>query len=207
MWFFLYISWFLWRLLDVQVKDDIKNYTDCDWEHRAVRRGGSYHQEMPGRRCGKYTIFDYAGTWTDIVQISKGFTMALAGYHFSSFDIVLDLASGKSGYMQCPQEMNCLFWGSLFPLHTYVILYIYVQKTLCILIIRYTHIHIGVYQKLWFNNLSNVINHVKDNEMLKFVFRLIILIHFWCWMNSLLTHQQDSLIIHIEDLNWWVEWP
>lgn len=148
MWFFLYISWFLWRLLDVQVKDDIKNCTDCDWEHRAVRRGGSYHQEMPGRRCGKYTIFDYAGTWTDIVQISKGFTMALAGYLFSSFDIVLDLASDKSGYMQFPLEMNCLFWGSLFPLYTYLILYNYMFRNHFAFWSLDIPVHIGVYQKL-----------------------------------------------------------
>ena len=44
-----------------------------------------------------------------IVYHGLGFTVALAGYLFSSVDIVLDLASDKSGYMHCPQEMNCLF--------------------------------------------------------------------------------------------------
>ena len=144
MWFFC-ILWFLWRLLDVQVKDDIKNCTDCDWEHRAVRRGGGYHQEMPGRRCGIYYIqfliilvheqilFKFQGGIQysfQIVYHGLGFIIALAGYHFSSFDMVLDLASDKSGYMQCPQEMNCLFWGSLFPLYTNVILYICSENTL-----------------------------------------------------------------------------
>ena len=54
------------------------------------------------QRCIQYSF--------QIVYHGLGFIIALAGYHFSSFDMVLDLASDKSAwYMHCPQEMNCLF--------------------------------------------------------------------------------------------------